>query len=115
MHDKFEEEFCDYVCKSIKSVFHMLLGDAGSLALENYLSRKLSRNMYEVLCSSPNEFYRVFKSFLGYGADALLRIVASKLIEEGKLVGLTPREFIELLSDGSEDARLRLLRSFRRC
>ncbi|MEM0078770.1 MAG: hypothetical protein QXL40_04090 [Nitrososphaerota archaeon] len=114
MNDRFGEAFCDYVCKSIRFVFHMLLGDSGASALENYLNRKLSRNMYEVFCSSPNEFYRVLKSFLGYGADALLKIVASKLIEEGVLVGLTPGEFVELLSDGSENARLRLLKSFRR-
>lgn len=102
----------------VKEVFRMtlrdLLGPSGLSALEHYLNRKLNSDMYDVLLSSPSSFYNALKSFLGKGADAILRIAAAKLIEEGKIVDLSPEEFVELMKSSSEESYRRFLNSFRR-
>ncbi|MCS7125336.1 MAG: hypothetical protein NZ929_00255 [Aigarchaeota archaeon] len=107
----------DHLFKYVKNTLiygiASLLGPSGLTALEHHLNRKLGRDMYEVFYYSPNVFYNALRSFLGSGADAILKIVVSKLIDEGRITGITPKEFLELISKDDESFRRKLLRSFR--
>ncbi|MEN2975221.1 MAG: hypothetical protein ABDH32_06570 [Candidatus Caldarchaeales archaeon] len=111
------EGFDDHLFKHVKNTLiygiASLLGPSGLTALEYHLNKKLGRDMYEVFYNSPFIFYNALKNFLGTGADAILRIVATKLISEGRIVGITPKEFIELMSKDGEPFRIKLLKSFR--
>jgi len=97
-----------------RSTLRDLLGPSGLNALEHYLNRKLQDDMYEVFVSSPSTFYTVLRSFLGKGADAILRIAATKLIEDGKIMGLSAEEFVELMKRNDDESYRRFLDSFRR-
>jgi hypothetical protein len=112
------DEGRDELVTSIKDIFKTmlrdLLGPSGLNALEHYLNRKLQGDMYEVLACSPSTFYAALRSFLGKGADAILRIAASKLINEGRVEGLSAEEFVELMKSNDEESYRRFLNSFRR-
>lgn len=103
-----------YVKEAFRSTLRELLGPSGLNALEHYLNRRLQDDMYDVLVSSPPTFYNTLRSFLGKGADAILRIVVMKLIEEKKIVGVSTEEFIELMKSSTEESYRKFLNSFRR-
>jgi vacuolar-type H+-ATPase subunit C/Vma6 len=103
-----------YIKEVFRSTLRDLLGPSGLNALERYLNRKLQDDMYEVFVDSPSTFYNVLRSFLGKGADAILRIAAKKLIDEGKIEGLSAEEFIELMKSNDEESYRRFLNSFGR-
>lgn len=111
---KGERELVIHIKEIFRSTLKDLLGPSGLNALEHYLSRKLQDNMYEVFVSSPSTFYAVLRSFLGKGADAILRIAATKLIEDGKIIGLSAGEFVELMKRNDEESYRRFVNSFRR-
>ncbi|MEM1583627.1 MAG: hypothetical protein QXF28_03415 [Nitrososphaerota archaeon] len=111
--EKNNEGIDSYVKEVFRSTFRELLGPAGLSALEHYLNRRLQHDMYEVLVSSPPIFYNALKNFLGKGADAILRILAMKLIEEGKMIGVSPEEFLELMKSDDEESYKRFLRVFK--
>ncbi|MCL7383012.1 MAG: hypothetical protein LZ172_04690 [Thaumarchaeota archaeon] len=103
-----------YVREIFRSTLRDLLGPSGLNALESYLNRKLQDDMYKVFVDSPSTFYTVLRSFLGKGADAILRIAAIKLIDEGKVEGLSAEEFVELMKSNDEESYRRFLNSFGR-
>lgn len=101
-----------YIKEVFRSTLRDLLGPSGLNALERYLNRKLQDDMYEVFVDSPSTFYNVLRSFLGKGADAILRIAATKLIDEGRIGGLSAEEFVELMKSNDEESYRRFLNSF---
>jgi len=107
-------ELVMYIKEIFRSTLRDLLGPSGLNALEHYLSKKMQDDMYEVLINSPSTFYTVLRSFLGKGADAILRIAATKLIEDGKIIGVSAEEFVGLLKANDEESYTKFLNSFRR-
>lgn len=61
--------------------------------------------MYDVFYEDPGRFYRALSDFLGIGADALMRLVARWLNENGCVEDLDPDEFIRLLRMGGGGPR----------
>lgn len=107
------DPFFKYVKKCLADVMSSLLGNSGLSVLEYHLNRKLGGDMYEAFYESPHAFYLALKSFFGSGADAILNIVAKKLWENGKIAGLSPKEFVELMKQDKESNRQKILDSLR--
>ena len=75
------------------------------MVLEFHLNKRLQGDMYEAFYENPHGFYQALRDFFGSGADAVLRIIAQKLIEEGHLEASSPREFVEVLKNPGEGGR----------
>lgn len=99
--------------RGLKEVLSTMLGSNGLRALRYHLERKLGENMYDVFYDNPCRFYKGLKSFLGFGAEPLMRLIARGLIERGYIEGLTPREFLELLSNCDENSETVIRSSYR--
>lgn len=102
-----------HVREAFRTALRDFLGPSGLTILEYYLNMKLGEDMYRVLLSSPHLFYDALRSLLGSGAEAILRITATKLIEGGRVSGLSAEEFVELIKSCNEDDRKKLIDSFR--
>ena len=61
------------------------------------LNKRLQGDVYEIFYENPHGFYQALRDFFGSGVDAVLRIIAQRLIEEGHLEVSNPREFVEVL------------------
>ena len=73
------------------------------MVLEFHLNKRLQGDMYEIFYENPHLFYQVLRDFFGSGADAVLRIIAQKLIEDGHLEAASPQEFVKVLKNPGED------------
>ena len=69
------------------------------------MNRRLREDMYEIFYENPHGFYQALRDFFGSGADAVLRIIAQRLIEEGHLEAASPQEFVEVLKNPGEGGR----------
>ncbi|MEM2773881.1 MAG: hypothetical protein QXX82_05715 [Nitrososphaerota archaeon] len=103
-HSSKDSDTCMFVRDVLRSTLRDLLGLSGATALENFLNKRLGDDMYLVFCNSPYRFYDALKGFLGKGADAILKIVAVKLIERGSLSEISPEEFVELVKNPNKDS-----------
>ena len=73
------------------------------MVLEFHLRKRLQGDIYEVFYENPHGFYQALGDFLGPGVDAILRIIAQKLIENGHLEAASPQEFVKVLKNPGED------------
>jgi len=94
-----------YVAHVLRSALKGLLGESGLMVLEFHLNKRLQGDMYEIFYENPHRFYQALRDFFGSGADAVLRIIAQKLIEEGHLEAASPQEFVEVLKNPGEGGR----------
>jgi len=94
-----------YVAHVLRSTLKSLLGESGLMVLEFHLNKRLQGDMYEAFYENPHRFYQALRDFFGSGADAVLRIIAQKLIEDGHLEAASPQEFIEVLRRPSQGRR----------
>ncbi len=90
-----------------------LLGEQSLKVLEFHLNRVLGGNLYDVFYDDPRRFYEAVKSFFGSGADSVIELVASKLLEDGYLDANGPQEFLELVIKGDEESKRRLRNMFK--
>jgi len=103
-----------YVAHVLRSAFKSLLGESGLTVLEFHLRKRLQGDIYEVFYENPHGFYQALGDFLGPGVDAILRIIAQKLIESGHLEASSPGEFVEVLKNPGEGGRRMLWKMFKR-
>mgnify|MGYP000689841341 CR=1 FL=1 len=101
-----------YVAHVLRSALKALLGESGLAVLEFHLNRRLREDMYEVFYDDPHRFYNAMKNFFGSGVDAILRIIAQKLIEEGHIDVESPKAFVEVFNSPGEESRQRLRKMF---
>jgi len=99
------------VRQALRSALSSLLGEQSLRVLEFHLNRILGGSLYDVFYDDPHRFYKAIRGFFGSGADSVIELVASKLMEEGFLSADDPREFLELLrsSDDRSPKKLREL------
>lgn len=79
-----------------------LLGESGSRVLEAYMKRVLGADPYDILYDDPKAFYDGLRSFLGPGANALLKILAKNIIKEYRLEDISPDQILDLMEGGGE-------------
>jgi len=101
-----------YVAHVLRSALKSLLGESSLIVLEFHLNKRLQGDMYEIFYENPHRFYQALRDFFGSGADAVLRIIAQRLIEEGHLEVSNPREFVEVLK-GPGGGRRELWKMFK--
>ena len=72
-------------------------------------------NMYQAFYEDPRKFYEAMEDFLGEGAEALMRLTIAWLIQNGylKAVNLEPDDFLKLLREGGETAKIMIRSSFK--
>ena len=101
-----------YVIHVLRSTLKSILGEPNLMILEFHLNKRLQGDMYEAFYENPHRFYQALRDFFGSGADAVLRIIAQKLIEGGHLEAASPQEFVEVLKNPGEGGR-KLWRMFK--
>ena len=108
------EELRGAVRDSLSKALKSLLGGSGLRAFRFHIERRLGKDMYEAFYEDPHRFYEAVKSFLGTGADAVICLTFSWLIQNGCLnaTELTPEDFVKLLKEGGEEARNTIISSF---
>jgi len=109
---QWEEPHKRYVAYVLCSTLKSLLGESGLMVLEFHLNKRLQGDMYEAFYENPHRFYQALRGFFGSGADAVLRIIAQKLMEDGHLEAASPQEFVKVLKNPGED-RWKLWKMFR--
>lgn len=100
------------VARIIRPVLETLLGRTGLRVLEYHLEKLLQNDPYDALCADPHSFHVAMRRLFGQGADAMIRIMAKKMIEENILDAEDPNELLEALKDPRE-GRKKLLRMLR--
>lgn len=92
-----------------QGAFHSLLGESGARVLEFHMTRILGSDPYYVLYDNPKAFCDGLRGFLGSGANALLKILSKKIINEYHLENISPDEIVELMESGSRESRERFI------
>lgn len=87
------------LARVIRPVFETFLGRAGLRVLEYHLEKLLQNDPYETLYADPHSFYLAVRSIFGQGADAIIQLMAKKMIEENILDLRDPDEFLKTLKD----------------
>ena len=110
-----EEELKNVIRYSLSKAFESLLGGNGLYVLRFHVERRLDMDMYEAFYEDPHKFYKAVEDFLGEGAEALMRLIIAWLIQNGYLevANLTADNFMKLLKEGGEMAKIMIRSSFR--
>jgi len=103
----------EFIKSSVRAALNTILGETSLAALEFHLANILGRDPYDVFCSSPHNFYVALQSIFGQGADKVLEVMFSTMIQKGYIKWVNPEEAAKLVMSGDEQSRLELLKLFK--
>jgi hypothetical protein len=112
--EPFEGPFERRAAQIMRPALEALLGKTGLKVLEYHLEKLLHGDPYSILCTEPHRFYLAMKNIFGEGADAMVQVIAKKMIDKGILETSSPSEFLEALKDPQKgrEKLLKMLKLF---